>query len=951
MRRVDDRSRLVLCAVLSGCAGLVYEALWTRRLTEAFGHTTLAVATAAAAFMVGLAIGSLAADPLARRYPGGPLKMYALAEAAIGLFGWFSRGWLALIERWASSGRGIADLASANGAAWFGIFLAALAPATVLMGLTLPLLVMSYSAAERSAGDGFGRVYGWNTLGGALGCLLAGIVLPPWIGIGGSLRVAAALNGAAAAVAVGIAPRRRETAEAAKNAMPAGFLVLSFLSGGVGMVCEIAWFRLLQLLLGSSTQTISLILVVIVLGLGLGSLCYRAACVRRAPDAGGWAWLQLLLAASLLAGLFGFDRLAYVGASILADPRFSYGTRLLIQGCFCAAIALPATVIMGLSLAWLFGWASGDRAASEVGVFYGANAAGCVVGSALTAFYLLPAWGMERTLRAAALLTVLTAGAVALRAFRRSGASRRQAGLAAGLAASIVLLPKALEPAILSSGVFLYGPNFAQSRTFREFREQALSEPLLFYADGLSATVTVKEGTGSRHLQINGKTDASTGTDRLTQLVIGYAPLMLNPLADRVLVIGLGTGMTAQALAQSARVHAVKIVELEPRVAEAAAFFDADNGGLLRDPRVSLVFEDARRFLSADGDAYDIITAEPSNPWVSGVASLYTRESFLKARRRLTAHGVFCQWMHAYRMSEDDFRSVLATFASVFPHVLLFRAGSTFDYLLIGSNEGWPGTAAASALVDESPALRGGLARLQLQDSSRDSSRSAAPFDLLAGEFALGDQAFRRYAAGAALNTDDRPILEFSAPKHLFASDQEQIYASVESARNEEFPGEIFPDKVTLDAKTVQTVVAAASLSLQDLPRALRLLRAAFERDPADSRAESDYARALIRAGRPDDAETILLAVVARNPRFAPAYFHLADLHAMRGEIPKALSWAERGLRLDPKDPRANISVGSLYLGVGKKDAARRAFERALKVRPLDEPTRRRLEASLAHWR
>ncbi|MFI5349781.1 MAG: tetratricopeptide repeat protein, partial [Elusimicrobiota bacterium] len=563
----------------------------------------------------------------------------------------------------------------------------------------------------------------------------------------------------------------------------------------------------------------------------------------------------------------------------------------------------------------------------------------------------LPAWGMERTLRGAALLAVLPAAAVALRAFRTSIPSRRQAGGAAARAAAIVLHPKALEPAIHSSGGFLYGSNFARARTFGEFREAALSEPLLYYADGLSATVTVKDGAAGRHLQINGKTDASTGADRLTQLVIGYVPLMLNPWANRVLVIGLGTGMTASALAQSARVRAVQIVELEPRVGEAAALFDSANGGLLRDPRVSLVFEDARRFLSGDGDAYDIITAEPSNPWVSGVASLYTRESFLKAGRRLAAQGVFCQWMHAYRMSEDDFRSVLSTFASAFPYVLLFRAGSTFDYLMIGSNESWPGAASARALVDESPALREGIAGLQLEDSPRGSARIDWPFDLLAGEFVLGDREFRRYAAGAPLNTDDRPILEFSAPKHLFTSEEQQVYASVESARREEFPGDVFPDKITMDLKKVQTAAAAASLSLQDLPRALRLLRAAVDRDPADSRAGTDYARALLRAGRADEAETLLLAVVARNPRFAQACFHLADLHAMRGEIATALSWAERGLRLEPNDPMANISAGSLYLGVGKKDAARRAFERALETRTLDEATRRRLEASLAHWR
>jgi tetratricopeptide (TPR) repeat protein len=311
-------------------------------------------------------------------------------------------------------------------------------------------------------------------------------------------------------------------------------------------------------------------------------------------------------------------------------------------------------------------------------------------------------------------------------------------------------------------------------------------------------------------------------------------------------------------------------------------------------------------------------------------------------------------------MSGEDFRSTLATFASVFPHVLLFRAGTTFDYLMIGSNDGWTGGGSpyANAVVDLSPALREGLARLRFDDPSRFSmgrslsrTRIAAPFQILAGEFVLGDRAFRRFSAGAALNTDDRPSLEFSAPKFLFASEESQIYRSLEAAREEEVPTEVLPDKTTVDAKTVRKVVGGASLAMEDIPRALRLLGAAVARDPADARASTDYARAVFRAGRPEESEKLLLTVVAKTPRFAPAYFHLADLHALRGEAAQAASWAERGLRVDSDDPRANLSAGSYFLGVGRKDAAKKSFERALKAKTLDEDTRRRIRAALAGLR
>jgi spermidine synthase/Flp pilus assembly protein TadD len=971
VRLLDDRRRLAVCAALSGGAGLIYEILWSRRLTEVFGHTTLAVATVAAAFMAGQAVGSTVSDGLARRYPGRGLRLYAVAELGVALFGWFSFGWLGLVERWASSGAHPVVLASAGAGAWFGVFLAALGPPTFLMGMALPLLVARAEGGDDAAA--FGSLYGWNTLGGALGCFLAGVILPPWFGLALTLRTAAAMSAAAGLLAGFGVAGRADASPVSRNRLTPLFVVLAFVSGAVAMTCEVAWLRLLQLLLGSSTQTISLVLLVVLLGLGAGGLLYRFARTKLAPDERGWIWLQLGLAAWLLAGLFIFERSFYLAASVLADPASSFAFRLLAQAIFAGAFIFPGCLLMGLALPWLYGCARGESAGSDVGIFYGANASGCIVGSALAAFWLLPAFGMELTLRGAALLCVLLAGAVALRAGRGPALARKSPWAAAALGAAALALPRALDPALLSSGVYLYGPNFSSARSFKEFRRLAEASHLLYYADGLSTTVTVKEDSGGRHLQVNGKTDASTQSDRLTQLTIGYVPLLLNPLSGRVLVIGLGTGMTASTLAQSRLVHSISVVELEPRMAEAAEFFDADNGGLLRDPRLSLIFQDARLFLRANRDQYDIIAAEPSNPWVSGVASLYTRENLLNASRRLAPRGVYCQWLQAYRMSEKDFRSALATFASVFPHVFLYRAGTTTDYLMIGSNDGWTsgGSAYANALVDMSPALREGLARLQLDDPSQSvkpprprvdahgheaaseegpRTRIAAPFKLLAGEFVLGDRAFRRYAAGAEINTDDRPSLEFSAPRYLFASEEQRIYLSLEAAREEELPAEFFPDKKTLDAKTVQTVLGKACLALDDFPRGLRLLRAAVERDPGDPRLSTDYARALIRIGRPDEAETLLLAVIARNPRFASAYFHLADLQSLRGDPKKALSWAERGLRLEPDDARANLSVGSLYLGVGKKDAAKRAFERALKGK-LDEPTRRALQANLALWR
>lgn len=907
--------------ILSGCAGLIYEILWIRQLTEVFGHTTLAVSVVTAAFMAGLALGGAAADSLVAGGGGRLLRIYALCEAALAVFGWFSRDILRRLEPFASASVGIG---------WFPIVLLALGPPTFLMGLTLPLLV-AHGSDQDFSDQVLGHFYGFNTLGAALGCLLGGLWLPPRIGITATLRLAAGLNAAAMAAAL-LAEEKQIAPDPRTNAVTRGpsllVLLLAFISGLAAFLCEVAWFRCLQLLMGSSIHTISLILFCLLSGIALGGIFYRRFAARLGGVA-GWVWIELALGLALWAGLASYERLFFLEASWSAWIQSTLTSRLLAHALFGIILIGPAAVFMGLSLPCL--WAAfshGGAGRAEIGSFYCANTAGSVAGSLLGAFVLLPAYGPERTLTAALLLNVGMAALVAL-GYRESGKRVLPAAMA-GLIVVMALLRPAWDKNLISSGLFVTGLGYSGVSGLKELRERLKPARLRYYADGISATVSVKEyPDGKRSLQVNGKTDASSNLDLLTQMLLGYVPLMLRWNASDVLVIGLGSGVTAGTLGLSPAVKSIEVVEIEPRVREAAAFFSVENHGVLSDPRLSLVTADARHHLRVGARRYDIIVSEPSNPWISGIASLYTREHFFNVREHLSSKGVFCQWFHSYSMSEKDFRMVLETFSAVFPEVMLFRGGSTSDYLLLGSMAPWSADRRSiEEAVSGTAAIGDDLSRFRL----------AGALPLLGGSYVLEGADWRRYSQGAPFNTDDRPLLEFSASRNLYRNEEMAIYRSLENARGSELPSFLRQGR-KLEAGLLAEI-GAASLSLRDFPRAYRLLDEAVRRNPTDPRANLDFARLLDRIGFQRESERRLLSTAAKTPRFSEAFFYLGDLYARRGEAEKAIPWFQRGLSLEPDNSRANLSLGTLYLRLGKIKDARAVFERGLRSPRMDEQTR-----------
>ncbi|HKX60745.1 MAG TPA: fused MFS/spermidine synthase, partial [Verrucomicrobiae bacterium] len=784
---------LLVCFTCSGASGLIYEVAWVRSLELIFGTTTFAVATVLAAFMGGLAAGSYCMGRLSARFEKyHPLRLYAALECLIAVVALLIPLLLdALVPvyqwTWKLTHASFVTFSLVR----FALSALVLLVPTFLMGATLPVasnLVGRDAHGERR----IGLLYSFNTLGAVLGCLAAGLILFPSIGLAGTQKVAMFFNVLAAAGAFWLA-RSLETAsplpetasetkveEVAAPSTAGGqekLLVLIYaVSGFVAMLYEVAWSRVLVLVVGSSTYAYTIMLGTFLLGLALGAWLMTRLVSRFKYPLVVAGTVQFIVAASTFLSVYLVEELpflylkAYEGFE--PTPRGLLGVQFLMAG---GLMILPTLGLGAMFPVTMHGLCPrGKRAGRTVGWAYALNTVGAIAGSVVAGFFIVPHLGSQATLLIGIGVNMLAAGLAIVTL--RSGPARLvqwrgAAALLLLLASGAVL--SSLPPwnaAVLSSGVFRYARDYVGlDRAGFQERARRIAGDVLMFDEGLTCTVTVTRTTESVTLQVNGKPDASTPSglgnpldtnapaalfDLPTQILLGQLPLMLAPKRDNVLVIGLGSGLTVGSVLTHP-VKGVDCIELEDAVVKGSRFFEDYNGRPLSDSRTSIIVNDARNHLVVTDKTYDVIISEPSNPWIPGAANLFTRESFEISRRRLGEDGVFCQWLQLYELQTEDFATVLRTFASVFPHVHLFRVNH--DAILVGSSRPHP--------IDETE-LRSRWTEIVKRDLERIDLRSAE--DLLARYWIGGDE-LRQCIPAGPFNTDDNMRIEFAAPLQVLA--------------------------------------------------------------------------------------------------------------------------------------------------------------------------------------
>src|SRR5262245_25080503 len=623
---------LWLCFTVSGAAALGLELLWVRSAGLVVGATASTAATVLATYFAGLGTGAM----LARRAPRRPVSRYGVLELGVSA----SALWSFAAFRFLASGAGQRALATTGVVGRAGAVAAAVLPATILLGATLPVLGEALAAAD--VGRRGGLLYAVNTLGAALGIAAMGFGLPLAIGVTASYVAVAGASALAGAVALAVGD---VDAEAPPDASPPAatstrLRVVAAGAGALGLGLEVLWVRLFAQVLHNSVYSFAAVSLVFVVALALGAALAAALLSRvRPPAVAAGALVAAALATT--AGMWLFVRatggLRYVG---VASGLGEYVVRIVV---LAAATAGPAAVASGavLPALWaMFGGAGG--AARPLGELGAANTFGAVAGAIGAGFVVLPSIGLRGGFLVAAAAYVVLADVVGATRFRPVGY--------AALLLAVLLDPMRAPLTHLAAG-----------------------ETLRATSEGAAGIVTVVDTGDDLQLRVDNYYVLGGSAAAANERRQGLVPLLLHPSPRRVVFVGMATGITASA-GPALGVERTTVVELVPEVAAAAdAHFGAWNAALLRRPDVGLVVDDGRRWLAVSSDRYDVIVGDLFIPWHAGAGSLYAREMFETVRRRLAPSGVFCQWLPLYQLTREEFDTIARTFLAVFPHASLWR--------------------------------------------------------------------------------------------------------------------------------------------------------------------------------------------------------------------------------------------------------------------------------------
>ena len=683
---------LLLLFFCSGCAALIYEIVWFQLLELVIGSTGVSIGILLGTFMGGMCLGSL----LLPRFISPsrhPLRVYAALEAGIGIFGVLVLFAVPVVGR----------LYAANVATGLPGFLlrgltcaVLLLPPTLMMGATLPAAARWIRATPEGV-SWLGFFYGSNIVGAVFGCLLAGFYVLRVYDMSTGTFVAVALNAAVAITAWTLAAvvpysARAEPHTAAAAEPPRGTMTVYLaiaLSGMGALGAEVVWTRLLSLMLGPTTYTFSIILAVVLIGLGIGSAvgAWLTRRMQRPRLALGWAQLLLIAAIAWTAAMITRS-LPYWPI----NPMYSQGPWFDFQMDFvrCLWALLPPTVLWGASFPFaLAAVASRDQDPGRlVGRVYAANTLGAIGGALLFSVVLIPLIGTQQSQRAllacavAAALLALVPGT----AWPAKPAPFPLRGVLALVAALAVaaLLAQSIGP--VPPALIAYG------------RRLSITRPghlpnFLYVGEGVNASVAVSQYPirgAPRRFHVSGKVEASTEIgDMRLQRLLGHLPALVQGGPKSVLVVGFGAGITAGTFVLYPEVERIVICEIEPLIPEhVASYFRKQNYDVLNDPRVEVVYDDARHYILTTNEKFDVITSDPIHPWVKGAATLYTQEYLALARAHLNPGGVMAEWVPLYEDSIAGVKSLVATFFKVFPHGSLWthvvgrRRGD--DAVLIG---------------------------------------------------------------------------------------------------------------------------------------------------------------------------------------------------------------------------------------------------------------------------
>jgi len=968
-----------IAAFLSGLAALAYEVLWSRALVVPLGNSTDAVALVTAGFMLGIAAGASLGGRLSRRRTP-PLLAYAWLELGLASCALFAPSLLASLSA-------IPSFSSASEALPLGVALrgaCALSIVTVVclpMGASIPLLVHALSATG-SVARHIGILYAFNTAGAATGAFAAGFWAISTLGIARSSVAAAICGGLAALLAVAASLRRTPRVHDRPSAGPAlpgvrviraASLAAAFVSGMAMLACEMVWARLLTFVFGHDTYAFSSLLALVLSGLALGGLAHRAL-IRRDPI----RTLALLMTGFSLSTLLSF----WVAASLVIragrDPfslestsTFATSLRLELwrELLYTPVLVLLPAIFAGAAFpaacdACSRGRADGARAVGLVGLV---NGVGSTVGALAGAFGLVSIAGIQGALIACALLAALCASGLLLTRIPWRTPLRVAFGLVPSIAVAALAssLPHALPRSML---------------------HRVLGErhwDLVHYEEGRTGTVSVIRNriNGEKQLVMNAVNEVTTRLvhDQSFKILGHLGPLLL-PAPKRVVMICLGAGMSAGAVATHP-IERLDVIDLSSAIPRGARLFAQENNGVLDDPVMRLHIGDGRQFLLNSPGGYDVAVVDSTHPKSVDSWILYTREFFELLRDRLSPGGIVVQWLPLHGMSESEFKIVVRTFLEAFPAMTLWVNAGFETY----------GHVAYAKLVG----VRGGPVRVDYPELARRLAstrvhRDLEPFGMAEPEEVLdlylsGPEAIRRWTAGLPVQTDDHPLLPYTTSysagrrmepplllgaiselDELFsrppdASGRARIAAHREAqglvlAGNLARAQALLPGGRKLPLFRAQTATtrgyyeelarlydddpdrlfeAAAQLGMLGSPEAaLRVYARGLELRPTDLRLQLNHALLLGEQGKTAEATRILTRLRSNHLDTPVVVYDLGAVLLTGGDASAASRHFDEALAWDPNLAGALLASAQALLETGQLDRARARAARLLELQP-----------------
>ena len=702
------RILLFFVFVASGFTGLIYESIWSHYLKLFLGHAAYAQALVLAIFMGGMAIGAWLTARHVFRW-SNLLLIYAAIELIIGLFG---IGFHQIFEYILSLSFDYIIPSLEHPTAVYiykwAVGTILILPQSILLGMTFPLMSNGLiRLLPGTQGATLSMLYFCNSIGAAIGVLVSGFYLIESVGLPGTVLTAGLVNIGLAIVIYRVAknkprPALKPIIDSPYN-FPIFFLVAAFITGVASFIYELAWIRMLSMVLGASTHSFELMLSAFITGLAFGGLwIYRRIDNFNSPIRVVGV-VQILMGVFALATIplysFTFDLMGFfmqaLGRTESSYQLFTFSSHLLallvmLPTTFCAGMTLPLFTFILLKRGY------GEK---SIGYTYASNTLGAIVGVGFTIYIGLPILGLKNSIILGSSLDIIL-GICLIIFFTPTLKYKIMAVPALLLITSIIsiLLWSNFDVHRMAGGVFRHG-----------IIKHADNIKVLFHKDGKTASISVLKGNlfnddgeplvDAQPVSIttNGKPEASIimgnnlqrkeAGDEITMVLAGLIPLSIHPQTKTVANIGMGSGLTTHTLLSSPYINRVDTIEIESAMVEGANYFRPRVERAYSDARSHIYIEDAKTFFSTHNKKYDLIISEPSNPWVSGVSSLFSVEFYKRMTNYLEDDGMMVQWLNLYEISPPLIFSVLKALTSHFSNFAIYFTDNS-NMLIIARNGG-----------------------------------------------------------------------------------------------------------------------------------------------------------------------------------------------------------------------------------------------------------------------